>query len=126
MTKQEIYEALARGEWERIEHCEHDIWWKFGNEDYVTKQLSDEIQTGNFHPDNWRMRKEADDEQKKQCCGNCGWWWKHKNESGLGSCCYEVPSAFEFKGSFTEHDSYPNCPCWKPKEKEANLFPLEK
>ena len=63
MTKREIYEALARGEWERIEHCEHDIWWKFGNEDYVTKQLSDEIQTGNFHPDNWRMRKENDEQE---------------------------------------------------------------
>ena len=119
MTKQEIYEALARGEWEMIERQTDECYSvSYECEVSLLSDLADSIHWG-FNSEDWRMRKEADDEQKKQCCGNCGWWWKHKNESGLGSCCYEVPSAFEFKGSFTEHDSYPNCPCWKPKEEEV-------
>ena len=58
MTKTEIYEALARGEWHRIEFFEQQRWWRMPLEDRVLFHLHDQIKRETFHPDNWRMRKD--------------------------------------------------------------------
>jgi len=60
MTKQEIYEALARGEWYRIEFFEHR-WWRMPLEDRVLFHLHYQIKSETFHPDNWRLRKKSND-----------------------------------------------------------------
>lgn len=62
MTKKEIYEALARGEWRRIERVAFDEWLLFHTEAHVLHDMAVDMDFGDFNPDNWRLRKE-DDEQ---------------------------------------------------------------
>ena len=66
MTKTEIYEALARGEWRRVEHWElvliGHIWRRFSFEQQLLDSLMYEVGS-RFNPDNWRMRKEDDERE---------------------------------------------------------------
>ena len=61
MTKTEIYEALARGEWHRIEFFEQERWWSMPLEDRVLFHLHYQVKRCTFNPESWRMRKDEVD-----------------------------------------------------------------
>jgi len=61
MTKTEIYEALARGEWRRIEFFEQQRWWRMPLEDRVLFHLHYQVKRCTFNPESWRMRKDEVD-----------------------------------------------------------------
>ena len=63
MTKTEIYEALIRGDGDKIEwQYEPNKWLRLWDECDVLDQLLTDLRWyDGFHPDNWRMRKEDDE-----------------------------------------------------------------
>ena len=60
MTKQEIYEALIRGDGDKMEwQCDRGAWCRLWEECDVLDQLLHDLRYDEFSPDNWRLRKET-------------------------------------------------------------------
>jgi len=59
MNKQEIYEALIRGNGDKMEwRCEPNKWRRFWSECDVLDRLLTDLRYDEFHSYNWRMRKD--------------------------------------------------------------------